>query len=347
MEQKLTNSPEWWPEKKKKRKEVEGVVLPQTKKVKIVERISCQPSLEATSGSLVLEEEPNDENMELKKEIKMEPIEIKEEHREFKVEYVEPIEFKKELNDENIKLKEESKDGYIEQGARSETFVSGLVPKIEYQEEESIESKYNIKQEFNPLTDWSVKKEESEDESEDGHLVTETSTEHVQDIIAGKKRIHFLDFKGLVECGKLKKEDLALMKSARVVEVPGKGEVIQFLGTSSSVRNFNKIDLKELSIDDVEPGMGRRQLLVMAEVNRMFSKKGTLLMCKPCRIVHSDVKSMMNHIKDSHADLLTGGSGPKAKHKAKRTIRTRLYKLINTTTMIGSTWLFEGVQGHI
>lgn len=48
----------------------------------------------------------------------------------------------------------------------------------------------------------------------------------------------------------MKKEDLGKMRNTRVVQVPGKGEVVQFL--ASTERDFNKINLKELPLNDVE-----------------------------------------------------------------------------------------------
>ena len=279
--------------------------LPRAKKVKMSEQISCDQNQETTSSTSVQKEEAQD-NIEVKEEPKDEYMELKE---ELKDEYVE---VKKEPKDEPIELAEKSKDEF-----------TGLVPKLEYQEE----LKHNIKKEV---------EEASEDESDDGHL----DAEDVQEIIAGKKKISFLGFKDLVECGKLKKEDLALMRSAQVVEVPDKGEVIQFMQTS--VKNFNKIDLKELSRDDVQPNMGRKQLWVMAKLDGMFSKKGTMLTCKPCQFVTPDVASMMNHIKDSHADLLaevlSGGnmydSWSWANHNAKKTIRTCLEQMCDPSLEI-------------
>ena len=75
----------------------------------------------------------------------------------------------------------------------------------------------------------------------------------VGDIIAGRERISFLLFKELVECGRLTREDLSVMRSARVIEVPGMGEVIQFMSPrrDRNLQDFNKIDLKELDLDEV------------------------------------------------------------------------------------------------
>ena len=102
---------------------------------------------------------------------------------------------------------------------------------------------------------------------------------------------------------------------------------------TTSVRNFNKIDLKELSRSDVRPVMGRKKMHVMAEIDGMFSKKGTTLMCKPCQIVHLDVKSLMNHIKNSHADLLGYGSRT-AKWKARRSLLSCLQRICDPSLQI-------------
>ena len=51
----------------------------------------------------------------------------------------------------------------------------------------------------------------------------------VRDIIAGRERISFVVFKELVESGRLTREDLSVMRNARVIEVPGEGELVQFL----------------------------------------------------------------------------------------------------------------------
>ena len=43
------------------------------------------------------------------------------------------------------------------------------------------------------------------------------------------------------------------MRSARVIIVPGVGEVIQFLSEQDhEVEYFNKIDLEELALDEVQ-----------------------------------------------------------------------------------------------
>ena len=239
-----------------------------------------------------------------------------------------------------IAPKEEPEDKYTEGAARmvnTETPFSGLVPKFKEVKEEV---KYNIKREWDPLVDLNVagvlvKKEESEDESdvEDDQW----NMDDAQDIIAGKKRISFFIFKGLVESGNLKKEDLASMKSTRVIEVPGEGEVIQFMRTS--VKNFNKIDLKELSTEDVHvhrllwtgvPGS-------LVDMTKMFSKKGTTLTCKPCGIIHPDATSATSHIFASHANLLSGDSSQlSAKFKAirRKAIRTGLGRLCDPSLLI-------------
>ena len=118
------------------------------------------------------------------------------------------------------------------------------------------------------------------------------------------------------------------------VKVPGKGEVVQFLQTS--VKNFNKIDLKELRGGDVYQGVTcHKQLKVMAEMKRMFSKKGTIFKCKPCQVVRSDLTSMINHINGSHADLLSGKSRKQqGKFNVKKKIRIYLERMCDPSLQI-------------
>ena len=101
------------------------------------------------------------------------------------------------------------------------------------------------------------------------------------------------------------------------------------------MKNFNKLDLKELSRGDVHPNMGRKQLKVMEEMDGIFSKKGTVFTCKPCQFVTPDVRSMMNHIKNNHADLLSGNdSWSWTKFNAKKTIRTCLEQMCDPSLQI-------------
>ena len=118
------------------------------------------------------------------------------------------------------------------------------------------------------------------------------------------------------------------------VKVPGKGEVVQFLQTS--VKNFNKIDLKELRGGDVYQGATcHKQLKVMAEMKRMFSKKGTIFKCKPCQFVRSDLTNMINHINGSHADLLSGKSRKQqGKFNVKKKIRICLERMCDPSLQI-------------
>ena len=50
------------------------------------------------------------------------------------------------------------------------------------------------------------------------------------------------------------------------------------------MKNFNKLDLKELSRGDVHPNMGQKQLKVMEEMDGIFSKKGTVLPANPASL---------------------------------------------------------------
>ena len=118
------------------------------------------------------------------------------------------------------------------------------------------------------------------------------------------------------------------------VKVPGKGEVVQFLQTS--VKNFNKIALKELRGGDVYQGVTcHKQLKVMAEMKRMFSKKGNMFKCKPCQLVRSDLTNMINHINGSHADLLSGKSRKQqGKFNVKKKIRICLERMCDPSLQI-------------
>ena len=218
-EQNLVNSPKWEPENKsdkKGRKDIGGemdVVVPQAKKVKLGEQNSCHQKLEATSGASVHKEDKSkDENMELEEETKGEYFEFKDENPEVK----------EETKDENIEVKQEPKDKHVE---LEDEVKDAYIPKNEIKEEVKKETKHNIKKEFDLLSDWNVlvEKEALEDKRDD------LKAEDVQEIIAGRKRINFLVFKNLMESGKLKKEDVASMRSARVVKVRLQKQQTDFL----------------------------------------------------------------------------------------------------------------------
>ena len=125
----------------------------------------------------------------------------------------------------------------------------------------------------------------------------------VGDIIAGRERISFLLFKELVECGRLTREDLSVMRSARVIEVPGMGEVIQFMSTrrDRNLQDFNKIDLKELDLDEVciiKEKWEEEGKQTWVEVSEMFRKKGTTFLCNSCNTIHPNVESVLSHMND-------------------------------------------------
>ena len=225
-EQNLVNSPKWGPENKsdkKGRKDIGGemdVVVPQAKKVKLGEQNSCHQKLEATSGASVHKEDKSkDENMELEEETKGEYFEFKDENPEVK----------EETKDENIEVKQEPKDKHVE---LEDEVKDAYIPKNEIKEEVKKEMKHNIKKEFDLLSDWNVlvEKEALEDKRDD------LKAEDVQEIIAGRKRINFLVFKNLMESGKLKKEDVASMRSARVVKVRLQKQQTDFLEFGNLLR---------------------------------------------------------------------------------------------------------------
>ena len=240
-EQNLVNSPKWGPENKsdkKGRKDIGGemdVVVPQAKKVKLGEQNSCHQKLEATSGASVHKEDKSKhENMELEEETRGEYFEFKEEPKdeitEVKAETKdENSEVKEEPKDENTEVKKEPKDKHVE---LEDEVKDAYIPKNEIKEEVKKEMKHNIKKEFDLLSDWNVlvEKEALEDKRDD------LKAEDVQEIIAGRKRINFLVFKNLMESGKLKKEDVASMRSARVVKVRLQKQQTDFLEFGNLLR---------------------------------------------------------------------------------------------------------------
>ena len=127
----------------------------------------------------------------------------------------------------------------------------------------------------------------------------------VPDIVAGREMIGFITFKGLVESGRLTREDLSAMRSVRVLEVPGAGEVIQYLSPQYPyLHEFNKIDLKELKLDEVcewKSKTEQKHSQTWTKVSEMFSKKGTSFICNPCQTVHTHVQSALKHIVTIHA----------------------------------------------
>ena len=129
----------------------------------------------------------------------------------------------------------------------------------------------------------------------------------VGDIIAGRERISFLLFKELVEYGRLTREDLSVMRSARVIEVPGMGEVIQFMSPrrDRNLQDFNKIDLKELDLDEVciiEEKWEQEGKQTWVEVSEMFRKKGTTFLCNSCNTIHPNVERALSHIDAGHPE---------------------------------------------
>ena len=126
----------------------------------------------------------------------------------------------------------------------------------------------------------------------------------MHDIIAGRERISFVAFKDLVESGRLTREDLSVMRSARVIEVPGVGEVFQFLSElDRNLQDFNKIDLKGLKLEEVrilKEKWERTREATWVKVSAIFRKKGTNFLCDSCNTIHPNVQSALNHIETSH-----------------------------------------------
>jgi len=175
-----------------------------------------------------------------------------------------------------------------------------------------------------------VKKEEAGDESEEEDE-EQYDKNQIEDIIHGKIHISIKKFKMLMETGVMVKKDLEHLRNVRVVEVQGQGEVIQFL--ASTTRDFNKVNLKDLNLEDVEPtsiaGKGLRRYIAQETVTELsnlvvelVSKRGELFLCKSCGISTNSVANMANHIITSHSSglpnmRLEGTGGKERKHKGK------------------------------
>ena len=122
---------------------------------------------------------------------------------------------------------------------------------VEFGEEREQKVKEKVEYGEEGMEQKCFKLEDSEDEYDEmnRNVGVNATDENVRDVIAGNANINFKQFKRLMEQGRLKKEDLAMMRNAKVVKVPGEAEVVQFL--ASSLKDFNKINLKELTLNDV------------------------------------------------------------------------------------------------
>ena len=191
--------------------------------------------------------------------------------------------------------------------------------------------------------------EEIDSGDENDEMNVGANAEDVGDIIAGNANIHFYKFKSLMEHGHLKKEDLTMMRNARMVQVPGKGEaVVQFL--ASSKRDFNKINLKELGLNDVggakslfgRSGFVLAQAQLPSLISEMISKKATTFRCNTCQTIHADVASVESHININHADMLARLSEMTGRKAVNRAILRLLQRMCDPSLVIEEVVITNG-----
>ena len=166
-----------------------------------------------------------------------------------------------------------------------------------------------------------LKKEDpgSGSEEEDGFAERTEDEPNLDNIVAGREDLSFNRFKMLMESGRLTLDDLGEMKNVRVVEVANKGQVVQFLATSA--KDFNKLDLKELGLDDVQPVnsiLGKKALKKLKKgkdvakiasevadlVTELLKKKSTVLTCQQCEQKFLNTITAVTHIETSHVEVL-------------------------------------------
>ena len=142
---------------------------------------------------------------------------------------------------------------------------------------------------------------------------------NLDNIVAGRENLSFNRFKMLMESGRLTLDDLGEMKNVRVVEVANKGKVVQFFATSA--KDFNKLDLKKLGLDDVQPVnsiLGKKALKKLKKgkdgpkiasevadlVTELLTKKSTVLTCHQCEHNFLNTITAVTHIETSHVEVL-------------------------------------------
>ena len=98
-----------------------------------------------------------------------------------------------------------------------------------------------------------------------------------------------------------------------------KGKVVQFLATSA--KDFNKLDLKKLGLDDVQPVnniLGKKALKKLKKgkdgpkiasevadlVTELLTKKSTVLTCHQCEHNFLNTITAVTHIETSHVEVL-------------------------------------------
>ena len=161
-----------------------------------------------------------------------------------------------------------------------------------------------------------LKNEDSGNEEEDDLQEPLGDLENLSDVISGKVNLSFNRFKSLMESGQLTLNDLETMRNVRVVEVDGRGQVVQFL--CESTKDFNKVNLKELGFNDVKAMnniVGKKALKKMKEgwkvatevralVDQLVSKKGTVFTCDQCEKKIPDVLTVVAHLETNHATMV-------------------------------------------
>ena len=296
---------------KKEMGEEEGTVKPESKKTK-------NNGLEESLNVPFTKEEPKDGYGELEAGMGKEQIpgssfaevllkrELKEEYCEFGIEGgVCKKEPKVELEEGEI---QEPKDEYGELIAGMG--MQQIPPEVSFG---AVSLKREPKEEYSELTGANggqdlckseAKVELIEEESEEEEI--DRRPLDVHDVMAGRERITFVVFKKLVESGRVTKEDLSLMRSARVIELPGVGEVIQFMSVlDCNLKDFNKVDLKELKLDEVRILQGKwekKGKQAWVKVSEMFRKKGTTFLCNSCNTIHPNVERALSHIDAGHPE---------------------------------------------
>jgi len=121
------------------------------------------------------------------------------------------------------------------------------------------------------------------------------NAEHVQNIIAGRANISFYRFKRLMEDGHLKKEDLVMMRNVRVVQVPGRGEVVQFMQTKE--KDFNKINIKELGLKafEVRPHTWKIRVLAQTQLPSLIIEQVVMKNKRLKKRKNNKIRTFLSH----------------------------------------------------
>lgn len=247
-----------------------------------------------------------------------------------------PVEVKSELKEVPVEVKSESKEGI--HCPLKITNMNSIGNEIEHRK--SIKAEFNdVKKKEDGLNCHDVKikteihhrfwNKTNVGASESDLDLRHPTGKELHQIKQGIKKVSFNYFKILVEHGILKNGDFANMMSVREVNVPGRGEVIQFL--ESTMKDHNKINLKELGIDDVVSCDAKKSKKssknpfnsVHNVVYHLVSKQGLVFTCGHCGTEHLNSSCMLIHIREVHGhsyfleQLKLPGSFSKAQFKGK------------------------------